>query len=1293
MFAAKVPKGGLTAKSNGKSGTPDPASRSDKETDSSSLVPSLLARGSISLSNSSDSGNSLGPILDTVDGDGRSTAGLGDNGTIDGVSIYSKNKHTLVAYIGPLPKEVDEALSKTDYYTEPMVSKLDLNAGLGIVVSQKKCYIWAAQKSATYRSPPMCITLPMPPNSLQSPDTSVLLPAVTITKSDDQHAGILACSPDGTCWYWNNIDLSLSNVNQHADIKINLLQGDYVSYVECAGPMGYYFGTRYGNVYQIWIKKQFGSITLTSTQLPGKSIGAIASIFSLIGRPQGPDTSQRLTSMTSGPRPHDPHGQWDLYAMTRMTLSRWHVTRSGECVLGNEIPLRDQITERILRDYSATLTPGTDPRVFLLDIEYTRNGRIVVLVSFFAVDEKWAHSPLSCALFTLSTHFGSAIDIESVKYIHRPIEEDNRPEARPKLVIPHGGPGVFIVLPRSVIISSTLPNSDFEDHVPLKSDRFIGYGNEEWKQRGQEIRESSELSIVCKESGRLGIHIYLDGAGSPLHSATDDSRTPQELLTAQLQAKLEQAVFFGGNRRNPISFDLAHYDGGDLNLASLNVSKEILNSHSTLLNSNKDLTARLQERYRRIRSIIESIQAAEMASRLSIDTRFQLSWSAEKLAAANTLWIQYQQKMGGKNTNKLSRANLKGVIDDAAARSLEILGTQTKEDPVSFFLKYHVDSLAELLFQLQRAAKKLTLVSAGQQAELTKDTNKILVLSLRSAWTYRKQNTESYALKSSSSVEPWTATEGVIRSLTAQYSATLAICQANPEENIGMDVDSREGADDVSYFSSELKDQLCDLADAALQAHSERLQYLEGLPSTSENNIAIAAAVDAYDRAKSDLLTPLVELKMTQSAMQLSQRYKDFITLVKLCIDDEQLITSYLSKYQQEFANALFQWYYDNDQPSVLLEIGEKYSDLFTVYLDSRDYNDLAWLHDIKIKRYFMASQRVQDGAVLEMNVDRRRTMFSLSKLLFFAGVPQQQQHQQLLQYQQQQLQVEDDAADPEGLKKYIGRNNEELEMATIQAVVADDWESQVGALASIDEQARAIVDTFESPVLAEQPMLREALLRSARSLLNRETLSSEDLLDLLMSQQKFEIQNVDVCEVALGICHQAADIPESRRPHVLQDIWRRIFISDSEIWLLEDFTDEEIRERLMNSWMCRAYAVIYKAEGQKDEWVLRPEDARCTMPAAMFKERFMSIGLLEGDYQKSLNKGISSQSNVDKNCEAMIRDYERENEELEFQIQDGQLVEKWALVKEIVREELARAGETSSLGGQEDVEMEENFA
>jgi len=75
----------------------------------------------------------------------------------------------------------------------------------------------------------------MPPNSLTSVDASVLLPVVTFTKSDDEHCGIMACSPDGTCWYWSNIDLCFSNVDQHVDAKIPLTKDDYVTHVECAG--------------------------------------------------------------------------------------------------------------------------------------------------------------------------------------------------------------------------------------------------------------------------------------------------------------------------------------------------------------------------------------------------------------------------------------------------------------------------------------------------------------------------------------------------------------------------------------------------------------------------------------------------------------------------------------------------------------------------------------------------------------------------------------------------------------------------------------------------------------------------------------------------------------------------------------------------------------------------------------------------------------------------------------------------------------------------------------------------
>ncbi|KAG0367944.1 hypothetical protein BC939DRAFT_506537 [Gamsiella multidivaricata] len=1271
MFAAKAPKGNTAAKPRERSGLQSqiPVNSKDKLVEDSILPRTLSRDTSFAAPFGTDSERSWAPLTgDTInENESRHIMEFGGNSIIDEDSIYSKNERTLVAYFGPLPREVESALNKTDFYTQPMTAKMDLDSGFGIVISQTKCYIWAVQKDATYRSPPMCIALPMPPNSNTSPDKSVLLPAVTITKSDDQHSGVLACSPDGTCWYWNDIDLSLSNVDQHTDTKINLVQDDYISHVECAGPMGYYLGTRYANVYQASIRKQFGSVALTSAQLPGKSGGAIASIFNMIGVMQGPDTSQKITSMTSGPRIQDPHGRWDLFVMTRRSLFRWHLYRSGECTMESEVTLREQITERILRDYSATLPMGSDPRVRLLDIEYTKNGKLLVLATFFDTAIKTAASPLSCALFTLSPQFGTTIDIESVKYIQRSVEEDLRPEASPKLVVPHGGPGVFIIMPKAVIITSSLPNFEFEDLVPLKNDRIIGFGTEEWKQRGQELGDSSELSIVCRTSGRLGIHIHLDGVSTPSFSS-DDPRATQGLLTAQLQAKLEQAVFFGGKKNNPISFDLTHYDGGDLNQASLNVSREILNSHATLLNSGKDLTARLSERYQKTKDIIESIRAAGMASRLSIDTRFKLCWSAEKLAAANALWTQYQLKLAATDKNKAPKTNLKPVMDDAAAESLEKIRAHATEDSISFFLKYHVDSLAELLSHLQSSARKLSLVSAGQQAELTRDINRILVLSLRSAWSYRKQHVEIYALKNNSSIEPWTATEDVIKALTAQYMATLSICKSDRESGIdAMDMDDRGGAGGSSHLSSELKDQLCDLADVTLQAHSERLQYLEGLSQTSSHNIAIAAAVNTYDEAKLELLTPLVELKKTQSAVQLAQRYRDFTTLVKLSIGQERQITSYIAKYQQEFANALFQWYYDNDQLPTLLDVGEKYSDLFTVYLDSRDYSEIAWLHDIKIRRYVVASQRIQDGAVLEMNVDRRRTMFSLSKLLFLAGLPQQEQQQE-------------GGINAENMMKYASRNNEELEMATIQAYVADEWEKHVGALASVDEKVQAVLKEFKLSVLGQQPMLREALLKSAQSLLNRQAISSEDLLDVLMTQQKPEIANIDVCDASLGICLHAADIPENRRPYVLQDIWRRIFIAGEDgYWKLEEVSDLEARERLLSSWMGRAYAVIYRAEGHKDELLLRPEDAKCSMPTELFRERFMSEG---------------GSSGAQKNIEAMIKDYERENRELEKRIREGQLLQKWSRVKEIVKEEAARAASAGADPSyMQDVEMSESFA
>ncbi|KAF9904795.1 hypothetical protein EC991_002299 [Linnemannia zychae] len=1245
MFAAKAPKAGSPVV---------PKERTfEKPAPANPTQP--LSRDKSTLSTASFDSQEVAWTLNHDNG-GTDYSEFNGGDDIDDDSIYSKNDRTLVAYFGPLPREAEEALNNADFYTQPMISKLDFDTGFGMVISQSKCYIWAVQKDTAYRSPPMCYTLPMPPNNNKTPETAPLLPVVTITKSDEPHYGILACSPDGTCWYWNNIDICFSNVDQHVDTKINIPAGDYVSKVECAGPMGYFVGTKYANIYQVSIKKQYGESTLGLTQLHGKSGGAMASIFSMMGVTQGPNTSQHLAAMTSGPRPHDQHGRWDLFVMTRRSLFKWHLYRSGECTLEAEAPLKEQITHRILADHTALLPMGSDPRVRALDIQYIKNGKLLVLVTFFNTPDRTADTPLSCALFTVACQHGSGFDIEHVKYLQRTIEEDIRHDASPKLVVPQGGPGVFIVMPRAVIISSTLPDSTFEDLVPLKTDRIIGSGYEDWKQHVQDASAISELTFICKSSGRLGIHIQLDDKGHPLPLTTMSPENEKEQMTAQLQAKLEQAVFFSGKKHNPISFDLAHYDGGDLNVASLNVSREILNSHALLLGTGRDVTRGLSVRYQRIKNIIDCIQDADMASRLLVDTRFHLCWSAEKLAAANEVWNQYQQRRQDVRDDKALKDNLDHIMRDAASKALHRIGAHSTEDPLATFMKYHINELGALLSSLQASVAKAQ-VSEAHRAILVRDINKILIASLRSAWNFRKMNVGKYALRNSSSVEPWTGTENIIKALKAQFESTHALCRPDPDQDSGaMDIDN-SNSDPLTPLENELKEQLCDLADFSLQAHSEHLQYLEGLPTSTENNDRISTSVAAYDEAKPTVLRPLGDLKITQRAIQLAQKYRDFGTLVHLSVLDEDAISSYITKYQQDFANALFQFYIQSENYAKLMEHGESHSDLFTVFIDSHNCSGIGWLHDIKIKRFGDGSRRLQACAASETHLDRRMTMSSLSKLMLLAEGTQ-------------------DEFVHEGTASYAAKCNEILSTTTVQVDVANFLMVQVQAVKSIQEKVEAVLVKLGSPLLAEQTVLREAVAKSIRALLERQALSSEDLLDVLMLQKVQEINSVDVCGVALEICFQATDIPENRRPYVLQDIWRRVFIADEDFyWRLEDVSDFEARERLMASWICRAYAVIYHADGHKDEMLLRPQDAKCTMPDSLFRERCQEAGDL-------------GEAELKTQYELMIQDYERENDELDKRIRQGQLLEKWQRIKMIVKEEREAA---MNLGSQDDAIMDQD--
>lgn len=206
------------------------------------------------------------------------------------------------------------------------------------------------------------------------------------------------------------------------------------------------------------------------------------------------------------------------------------------------------------------------------------------------------------------------------------------------------------------------------------------------------------------------------------------------------------------------------------------------------------------------------------------------------------------------------------------------------------------------------------------------------------------------------------------------------------------------------------------------------------------------------------------------------------------------MLEEYINSYQQHFADALFQHYIDQskfilmcarnepqgvyhiykktsvnvnfhfqsmiivDQLSDLMEHGEQHSILFTAFLDKTHHDDLAWLHDIKIKRYEEASHKMGHVARQEKNLDHRETALSLSKLLLLA-----------IDHTDTDLLSSLDSGN--GLLDTL---DQDLEFATIQTLVTNEWGNMVRGIEAVEDRAEMVVDDFGSSLLSEQPNLRE---------------------------------------------------------------------------------------------------------------------------------------------------------------------------------------------------------------------------
>ncbi|EMS25130.1 nuclear pore complex subunit Nup133, putative [Rhodotorula toruloides NP11] len=296
---------------------------------------------------------------------------------------------------------------------------------------------------------------------------------------------------------------------------------------------------------------------------------------------------------------------------------------------------------------------------------------------------------------------------------------DPRPLSTPGLSL-GSGEIAFVILANAVVIASVAHDSTFEEAFPLRknTDRFLGLSMPSYHPSATATIET--LSLLTSSPSIFSVSV------SPPQGHRLVARGTEGYKTRRLQTRIEQAVFFGTNEaQNPLAFDLQPDLEGDLAVAAIAVSSGILASSSVNMPLILDLRAQLADRVHRAKALIEYINVNGLLGKLPQHARRQLSWDAERLAAAVALWHNQNARLGSGSS----------ILSDAILQYMDEIGEGFGEDPLRLFFR-------------------------------TK-------LALNAVARHRKETSSHYGLDSSSiPSEPWSSRPLLLDSLQWHFEAT-----------------------------------------------------------------------------------------------------------------------------------------------------------------------------------------------------------------------------------------------------------------------------------------------------------------------------------------------------------------------------------------------------------------------------------------------------------------------------------------------------------------------------------------
>ncbi|KAI0054126.1 hypothetical protein FA95DRAFT_1530133 [Auriscalpium vulgare] len=1092
-------------------------------------------------------------------------------------TVFARAHELLVVFHAQLPTEVRQVLRNADFIREDYAGDIDSLTGFAVVVTSQTCFVW--QHSQALSGVPTCYIFSCPPDYSQRAPFQAFVPYGV-----SREPGLILLSSSGEIRFWDSIGIGLAGGEHFNKTQLELESGETATSLTRSDPQTYIASTSRGRMFRLTLTSSGGKYHLASRifSRPQSSLFISRFLPSLWSNPIMPPESGNITAIALGSK--NTLGT-DVWALVDSRLQKWTVATEGweEIVLEDDIAsIIQPAIQQTLRDAAAAAYLDLE----LIDLAVDATGKLVVLTSHAGIgeDEDMGMGSVPRRIYDIVLLSQLAESFKVEKLINVPYQSTfGASEAPMHPQLQSVLDGVLLVVQFGDAITFCARDNNWKDRIELKSatDRTLGVGV---------VAAQSELLVLT--------------ASTVIKASIDfeevlkyDAETGRSNLVKSI---MTQAIMYGSIPENPLRFTFPpEVEEESLMAGASSLSRAILESDHEVVRPNNDLTTQIVGRKERMSFLIKFINENGVLGKFSQRSRQLLAIDAEKLYAAQQLWLRLNEL--------LLQGHSYSVLNDAVCNYMNQAGEGHHEDFMRAFFRLRVGDLGKLLPQVRDITRTSLNEVPTSAATILPEANSVVLTILTSALEYREYNKGVYGIHMPF-IKPWTSKSEVVNVVLELFDLTTTFAEST-------------AGDSGARGSGNPKAQLPELAAVLFACIHERLEWLQSSiasdePGTEREKTALE---ERFKQLRPEVLDTLRRNGFADQAFQLAEQYRDFRSLAALCHKDgayppEQnpnaaKIDDYIARFRDEFTEELYQWYIEHGELRTMFAQEDAHSDYLDRFFAKHSVPAVSWIHDLNKYKYNSAAESLLTEAGKSDDLAAKQLMLSIGKLAHLA-----------------QLQDDEYTQDESLLDAF----HDGLDFISVHETLLDDLKSaltNVRGKQTVDKQVDTIYRTKASR-LADPRALSFVFKRLVRALLQGKALSVEDMADVLSLKDNAE--SPDDFATALHLLAQVENLPEARRLAAFRTAWRRIYISDDWDFIRQTagVTDAEINERFQNTAMFNALAATLPKRHQPAGYVLKPSDALPTPSAEDISSRWPGM--------------------TPEQVETLVADYEAESRQLE---------------------------------------------